>query len=171
MPWLFDLCLYRGVLWARQFRPWSIGCHLLPGLGQSRGVLRDRWYDFWFSFYFVAYIAKTTRALDAAEGRNWHLSERLVPVAPERERFTNESSILAAAGISTQFATGIDGEFEPHSIVRSVEASQCHPPPLAERPFKGNGVSSDGQYSRGVPPRSSDQQDRCPGMGLLADNE
>src|SRR5262249_26725909 len=104
MQRLFDCCLCRGVLGARRFRSWSIGRHWLFGLGQSRGALRNRWYDFWFSFYFVAYIAKTTRAVDAAEGRNWHISERLLPVASERDRFTNRSSIFRIAGISTQLA-------------------------------------------------------------------
>src|SRR5262249_27308878 len=74
MQCFFALCLDRGVLWARHFRRWPIGSHLFLRLGQSRGALRDLWYDFGFSFYFVAYIAKTTCALDAAEGRKRHLS-------------------------------------------------------------------------------------------------
>src|SRR5258708_21664724 len=146
MQWLLSFCLYRSVLGARRFgacrfRGRSAGCRLGLAIGQS--CVR-------FSFDFVADIAKTTRAINAAKRRNGHLSEGLAPMDPQLDRFTDESPIVAATGKCGQFAIRVDRELEPHSIVRSVEACQHYPAPVAARPLEGNAVSSAGPYHRVV---------------------
>src|SRR5258708_22690771 len=167
MQWLLSFCLYRSVLGARRFgacrfRGRSAGCRLGLAVGQS--CVR-------FSFDFVADIAKTTRAINAAKGPNGHLPEGLAPMAPQLDRFTDKSPIIAATGKCRQFAIRVDGELEPHSVVRSVEACQRYPAPFTECPLEGNGVSSAGQNDRGVSPRSSHQQECRPRMTLDAEKE
>src|SRR5713226_10010916 len=92
-------------------------------------------------------------------------------MAPQLDRFTDESPIIAATGKCRQFAIRVDGELEPHSVVRSVEACQRYPAPFTEFPLEGNGVSSAGQNDRGVSPRSSHQQECRPRMTLDAEKE